>query len=304
MKILVTGGKGFIGTRLMGKLHEQGHEVTAYDIVDGKDLFDMDTLERAIKEVDAVYHIAAQADLTQMMTLEGARAGVIANVGATDNVAFLCAKHKKWMLFASTICVYGDVEEHPVSEDKTLPNPSEIYACSKYAAEWIIKGYGKSLGLDYTILRFATVYGPGMRAALGVYVFFKQALTGVPITVHGDGTQDRTLTYVDDLVDGIIAPLSHKHAALGQVFNITSAETTSAIGMAEQIQKLTGSSSPITFVPQRKNNTFHEEVDVSKTKRLLDWEAKTTFAEGLKRTLPWIQEHLFKEVPSRMEVRI
>jgi len=290
MKILVTGGKGFIGLKLMDKLKKMGHEPVSYDIVDGQDLFDMEKLEAAIRNSDAVYHVAAEADLTRMMALDDGRRGLISNVGATDNVAYLCAKHGKWLLFASTICVYGDVDVHPEREDTTLPNPSEIYAASKYAAEWVIRGYGKSFNLDYTILRFATVYGPGMRAALGVYVFFKQALLGQPITVHGEGKQVRTLTYIGDLIDGIVAPLMHKGAALGQIFNITSAEMTSAKDMAEQIQKITNTSSPITFIPQRKNNTLHEEVDVSKVKRLLHWEAKHTFAEGLQKTLPWMKE--------------
>ncbi len=292
MKILVTGGKGFIGLKLMEKLAQMGHEPVSYDIVDGQDLFDMEKLEAAIKDVHAVYHVAAEADLTRMTTLNDGRRGLIANVGATDNVAYLCAKHGRWLLFASTICVYGDVEVHPVHEDTTLPNPSEIYAASKYAAEWVIRGYGTSFNLDYTILRFATVYGPGMRAALGVHVFFKQALLGKPITVHGEGKQVRTLTYIDDLVDGIAAPLLHKGAALGEIFNITSPEMTSAIGMTEQIKTISGSSSPVVFVPQRKNNTLHEDVDVSKAKRLLQWQAHTSFADGLRKTLPWMKSVL------------
>jgi len=292
MQILVTGGKGFIGKRLMAKLEALGHTPISYDIVDGQDLFDTEALEAAIKGVDAVYHVAAEADLTRMMTLEDGHRGVAQNVNATEKVAYLCAKHKRWLLFASTLCVYGDVAEYPEREDSTLPSPSEIYAASKYAAEWVIHGYGKSFELEYTILRFATVYGPGMRAALGVYVFLKQALLGEPITVHGEGKQVRTLTYVDDLVDGIVAPLTHREEARSQIFNITSAEITSAVGMAQQIKELTHSESPITFVPQRKNNTQHEEPDTSKAERLLEWKAKHTFQEGLTLTLPWMKEAL------------
>ena len=98
-----------------------------------------------------------------------------------------------------------------------------------------------------------------------------------------------TLTYIDDLINGIVAPVANKGAALGQIFNITSAEQTSAAGMAEQIKKITDSSSPIVFIPQRKNNTLHEEVDVSKAKKLIGWEAKVSFAEGLQKTLPWMK---------------
>ncbi len=292
MQILVTGGRGFIGKRLMAKLEELGHTPISYDIVDSQDLFNMEALEAAIKSVDAVYHVAAEADLTRMMTLEDGHRGVGQNVSATESVAYLCAKHKRWLLFASTLCVYGDVTEYPEREDSTLPSPSEIYAASKYAAEWVIRGYGKSFELEYTILRFATVYGPGMRAALGVYVFLKQALLGEPITVHGEGKQVRTLTYVDDLVNGIVAPLTHREQAHGQIFNITSPEITSAIGMAEQIKEITNSNSPIVFVPQRKNNTQHEEPDTLKAEQLLEWKAEYSFQEGLKATLPWMQEAL------------
>jgi len=290
MKILVTGGKGAIGSKLMLKLKELGHEPISYDMADGQNLFDLPTLEEAIKNVDVVYHLAAQANFNYMRTLEGAHDGVILNVGATEHVAYLCAKHRKWMLYISTMCVYGDVDVHPVHEDTTLPNPSEIYAASKYAGEWVVHGYGTSFDLEYTNLRIATVYGPGTRMELGVHVFMKQALQGAPITVHGTGEQERTLTYIDDVVEGIVAPLQHRAASRKQAFNISTVERISAIKMAHDIKTLTGSSSEITFVPQRPHNTVREDVDVTKAKKLLGWEAKTSFASGLVKTLPWMQE--------------
>ncbi|MGC9602316.1 MAG: NAD-dependent epimerase/dehydratase family protein [Minisyncoccia bacterium] len=292
MKILVTGGKGAIGKKLMTKLAELGHEAVSYDILDGQDLFDVPALEQAIQKVDAVYHLAAEANLNYMRDIEGAHRGTVLNLGTTDNVAYLCAKYKKWMLYMSTMCVYGDVEVHPEREDVTLPNPSEIYAASKYAGEWIVRGYGKSLDLPYTILRIATPYGPGTRMAMAVHVFFKQALKGEPITVHGTGKQTRTMTYLEDVIEGCVAPLQHKDVALSQIFNISTTESTSALSMATQIKELTGTKSEIVFIPQRPHDTQSEEVDVSKAKRLLDWEAKTSFAEGLKKTLPWIKSQL------------
>ena len=288
MKVLVTGGRGAIGSRMMDRLRTLGHEPISYDIVDGQDLHDIEKLEAAIKSVDAVYHVAATANLNHMRTLEGAQNGILQNVNATHNVAHLCAKHGKWILFISTMCVYGDVEVHPISEDITLPNPSEIYAASKYAAEWIIRGYGINFDLAYTILRIATVYGPSCRPELGVHVFLNQARAGEPITVHGEGTQERTLTYVDDVVEGVLAPLQHPEAAKGQIFNISTTERTSAIQMAHQIKELTGSSSEIVHVAQRAFNTIREDVDVSKAKQLLGWEAATSFADGLKKTNEWM----------------
>ena len=158
------------------------------------------------------------------------------------------------MLFVSTTSVYGDAGGQPEREDTTLPNPSEIYAASKYAAEWVIRGYGRSFDLPYTILRIATVYGPGCRPELGVHVFFRQALEGVPITVHGDGSQVRALTYIDDSVEGMAAPLDYRREAQGEIFNIAGTERISAIDMARQIKELTASGSEIVFVPQRQHN--------------------------------------------------
>ena len=276
----------------MEKLWIMGHEPISYDILDGQDLFNLEQLEEAVKGADVVYHLAAEANLNYMRNLEGGKRGVLLNVGATDNVAYACAKYKKWLLFVSTMCVYGDVDEHPVKEDTTLPNPSEIYAASKYAAEWVIRGYGINFNLPYTILRIATVYGPGCRPELGVHVFLKQALKGEPLTVHGDGLQERTLTYIDDVIEGSVAPLAHAWESLGQIFNISGTEKTTAVGMAQQIKEITNSSSEIVFVPQRAYNTIREEADASKAKQLIGWEAKTSFAEGLKKTLVWMRERV------------
>lgn len=287
MKILLTGDKGFIATKLKARLAE--HEVIGYDIVDGHDLLNLETLEEAIKYIDTVFHIAAQADLTKLNTPEAGLAATKANVEATTNVAYLCAKYNKRLIYASTVCVYGNQEGNIEREDTTLPNPSELYAQTKYAAESIIKGFSQNFGNPYTILRFATIYGEGMRKALGVSIFFHQAIAGEPITVHGDGIQSRTQTYVGDLVDGIVAAFNHPEEARNQTFNLTSPKAVSALQMAKDIKELTGSSSEITFIPQRANQTMHESFDTSKAYSLIGWEAKTPWLEGLKKTYIWIR---------------
>jgi UDP-glucose 4-epimerase len=292
-KILVTGSGGFIGGRLAARLTELGHDVRGYDITEGKDLLDLGQLEEAIQGVDVVFHIAAQADLTQMASdIEKARAGVMANVEATHNVAYLCAKHHKWLVHASTACAYGQSKQHPSKEDETIPNPGEIYGASKVAAEWVVRGYGLSHNLRWTILRFATIYGEGIREALAVSVFFRQAIKGEPITVHGDGKQDRAQTYVGDLVEGIVTTLEHEDEVQSQVINLANDQGITALAMAQDIKRITGSDSVIKHVPQRANNTLHEELDVSKASRLLQWRAQTTWEEGLQRTLAWIKKDI------------
>lgn len=292
-KILVTGGEGFIGKKVVERLNSMGYEAYPYDVVNGDDLFDMNKLEVAIMGADVVYHIAAEADLTKMSaTPANGYVGVLKNVNATHNVAYLCAQHKKWMIYASTVCVYGNQDEHPETEDTTLPNPSELYACSKYAGEWLVKGYGLNYGMPWTIQRYATIYGEGMRPALGMHIFFTQAMKGEPITVHGDGEQDRTLTYIEDLVDGIVAPLTseeNQKRAKSQIFNLTAPTPVSAKQMAEDIKAITQSDSEITFIEQRENQTYHEDFSVEKAKELLGWEAKTSWEDGLKKTYEWMK---------------
>lgn len=289
MKILLTGDKGFIGSKLKERLLALGHEVSGYDMVNDQDLLDLWKLEGYVRTCDIVYHIAAQADLNTMYDIERARKGVLANVEATHNLAYLCAKYNKWLIYASTVCVYGNQEHHPEMEDVTLPNPSDLYACSKYAGEWVIKGYSKNFSNPFTILRFATIYGEGMRPALGIHVFISQALKGKDITVHGDGKQDRTQTYIDDLIDGCVSVLDYPENAKGQVFNLTNSQSISATKMAVDIKRLTNSSSEIVYIPQRDNQTFHEDFDVSKAKLLLNWKAKTSWEDGLKKTIQWLK---------------
>ncbi len=288
MKILITGDKGFIASKLKTRLGE--HELIGYDIVDEKDLLNLPMLEEAIKDVDVVFHIAAEADLTKIKTPEDGLHVTRANVEATGNVAYLCAKYNKWLIYASTVCVYGNQEGNIEREDTTLPNPSELYASTKYSAEWLVKGFSQNFGNPFTILRFATIYGEGMRPALGVHIFFTQAIKGEPITVHGDGVQSRTQTYVYDLVDGMVAALNHPNEAKGQVFNLTSPKSISALQMAKDIKDITGTDSEIQFIPQRANQTMHESFDTAKAYSLLGWEAKTAWKDGLKKTYAWIAQ--------------
>lgn len=285
LKILVTGHKGFIGNYLYKKLLELGYEVYGFDIVEGDDLLNFSKVEGIIKKVDIVYHIAAQADLNDMARdFDKAKSGLDINITATQNISLLCSKYNKWLIFASTLCVYGNIKK-VADEDNILPNPSEIYACSKYASEWIIKGFNKSFGLEYTILRFATIYGVGMRPALGAQIFINQALKGDDVTVHGNGQQTRTLTYVEDLVDGCVRVLKNKDRALNQTINLSTSTPVSALRMAKDVQTIIKSKSNIVHIEQRKNQTLHERVSVSKAKELLKWETKTSWYLEIKKVI-------------------
>ena len=291
MKILVTGSDGFIGMPVVERLRAEGHEVVPFDILSGKDMLNREQVDEAIADgIQIVYHIAAQADLTKIHSFDDAYQAVRLNVEGTHNIAYACAKHNAWLIYASTCCVYGNQEVHPESEDTSLPNPSEIYAYTKLAGEQIIRGYHLNFGMAYTILRFATIYGPGMRDALAPHIFFDQAYKGVDITVHGTGEQDRTQTYIDDLVDGIVATAQHPESQ-GHIINLTANESISANKMAEDIKRIVNSPSKIVHVTDRPNQTYHELFSTEKAKSLLGgWFAKTSWEEGLQKTAAWLGE--------------
>jgi len=280
--ILITGGSGFIGQHLVEKLKEQGHSVEVFDLANGQDLLNVQQVEEAIKGKDVVFHLAAIADLYESKKYPLKNMNI--NVVGTINVAEACLKHGAVLNYASTCCVYGNQEVHP-SDEKSLPNPTEIYACSKLAGEYIILGYAKTCGLKYNIMRFATIYGPGMRSALATYVFMDQATKGLPITVHGTGKQTRTLTFTEDLVDGMVAWFNS--GIINEIINLTTEEEVSVLQTINLVKEITGSESEIVFLPERQGQIFREQIESQKAKALFGWEAKHTFRDGMIRTYQW-----------------
>jgi nucleoside-diphosphate-sugar epimerase len=283
MKILLTGGCGFIGGNVKEYLQSKGVDTINYDLKQGLNLLDTLALERHIIKADMVLHIAAQANLNEMTDLDGARKGVEFNVYGTHNVCFLCAKHKKKLIYASTVCVYGNMKGKSIADGAV--NPSELYAYSKYAGEQLVKGYSSNFGLEYIILRFATTYGPGMRDVLGTSIFIRQAKDSKDITVHGNGKQTRTLTHVRDIVYGCFNAITMFDKCKNNTFNISQSERVSALKMAKDIKKITNSKSRIVFVEQRQNQTFDEDICLKKTAKLLKWKPKISWLVGIKDTI-------------------
>jgi nucleoside-diphosphate-sugar epimerase len=272
VNVLLTGSSGFIASKLKKRLRDLGHQVEPFDIAQGQDICNAD-------------HLAAVADLNwaRVHPIETMKI----NVEGTWNIANACRLNGTLLLFASTMCVYGNQKTHPDTEE-TLPNPAEIYACTKLAGESVIKGFHHTYGLEYVMMRFATIYGEGTRPALGTHIFLRQALKGEPITVHGDGQQTRTLTHIDDLIDAIIA--AYQSGKVNETWNMTTQEEVSALQMAETIKSLTGSKSPIVFIPQRVGQTFRESVSAEKIKRDTGWEAKVKWDDGIRRMYKWFKE--------------
>lgn len=286
MKILVTGSEGFIGKALANRLKKDGHEVFGFDILKGQDMLNYDQVQKAVCGIDAVMHLAAAADLNWVR--HHPHEGYELNVTGAKNMAFACAESGATLYYASTCCAYGNQKVHPATEE-TLPNPSDFYAATKLAGENVIVAYAKQFGLKYNVMRFATIYGPGMRNALAPHIFFRRAFANKPILLHGTGEQTRTLTFIDDLTDGMSRLI--KAPILGEIINLTTEEEVSAKEMAEHIKKLTNSSSDVLCVADRPGQTHREAVSAAKAKLLCGWQAEHTFFDGLKKTYQWFLDN-------------
>lgn len=288
--ILVTGGKGALGKLLVPALVSRGYAVSTFDIVDGEDLLNYEAIEKAVRGQDIVYHLAAVADLNYAR--EHPRETMDVNITGTINVADACVKHAAALYYVSTCCVYGNADTHPVDE-RTYPKPTEIYAHTKLAGEHAILGYASHFGLRYAILRVATYYGEGTRAALAPTVFLTRAMRGEPLTVHGTGEQTRTFTHVEDVVEGLVRVV--ECGVENEIINITTEEERSVTELATLAKAVSGSPSEIILIADRPGQIRRETIKADKARTLLNWEAKIKLDEGVRRLHKWIYENNLHE---------
>jgi UDP-glucose 4-epimerase len=300
MRVLVTGGSGFIGSHVVDKLRERGHEPVIYDLrpspwhrdaehpVDTVlgSITDREALERALHSCDAVAHLAAVADVNDVhASPEDAE-----RVNARGTVAVLEAARRagvKRIVYASTIWVYSDCQPEDVDEDTLLPPPSHLYTSTKLAGELYCKAYQELYGIDYTILRFGIPYGPRAREAAVIPAFVNKALAGDPLTLAGDGSQSRKFVYVEDLADGVALGLDD--VAVNRVYNLASDETVTIKQIAETIKELMGDVE-IVHTPARPGDFGGKIVSSDRAERELGWTAATPFSEGVRRYIDWRHE--------------
>jgi UDP-glucose 4-epimerase len=295
MRVLVTGGSGFIGSHVVDKLRARGHEPVIYDLrpspwhaageVDTVlgSITDREALERALHSCDAVAHLAAVADVNDVH----AEPEDAERVNARGTVTVLEAARRagvKRIVYASTIWVYSDCESDDVDEDTLLPPPSHLYTSTKLAGELYCKAYQELYGIDYTILRFGIPYGPRAREAAVVPAFVNKALAGEPLTLAGDGSQSRKFVYVEDLADGVALGLND--VACNRVYNLASDETVTIKQIAETIKALMGDVE-IVHTPARPGDFGGKIVSSQRAERELGWTAATPFSEGVRRYIEW-----------------
>src|ERR1700733_1628203 len=298
MRVLVTGGSGFIGSHVVDKLAARGHEPVIYDLrpspwhapdtietVIGS-INDREALERAMFGCDAVAHLAAMADVNDVhRDPEDAE-----QVNSRGTAAVLEAARRagvKRDAYASKIWVYSDCEPDQVDEETLLAPPSHLYTSTKLAGELYCKAYQELYGIDYTILRFGIPYGPRAREAAVIPAFVNKALAGDPLTLAGDGSQSRKFVYVEDLADGVALGLDE--VAVNRVYNLASDETVTIKQIATTIQELMGDVE-ITYTPARPGDFGGKIVSSQRAQRELGWTAATPFAEGVRRYIDWRME--------------
>ena len=283
MKIIITGGTGFLGKRLCRQLQSNSHNILSYDIVDGYDILNVDQLEQTFIDFkpDSIIHLAACADLNIFHKKPEISHRI--NVIGTRNILNLCEKYSVRLLFASTCCCYGNNNVHPSCE--TSPTcPTEPYALSKKESEQEIL----NVGLPHCCMRLATFYGPEMRGALAPAIFLDKAHNNECIEIHGTGKQTRTFTYVDDIVSGIIAIAESEPKYT--VINITSEEITSVLDIIEHSKNITGNNVECVHIEDR-NGQIYEEMIHSKRLQSLGWMWQTSFEEGMKKSYEYYKNN-------------
>ncbi len=300
-RILVTGGAGFIGSHLCGRLVGQGHEVICLDnfftgrrenlkgLLDHQsfELVRHDIIQPILLEVDRIYHLACPASPVhyQYNPVKTIKTSVI----GTTNMLGLAKRVHARILLASTSEVYGDPAEHPQRESYWgNVNPIGLRSCydeGKRVAETLMMDYHRSNRVDVKIVRIFNTYGPRMLFNDGRVVsnFIVQALAAKPITIYGDGSQTRSFCYVDDLVDGLIA-MMERDKFTGPV-NLGNPNEITVRTLAEHVIRLTGSQSQLVFRPLPQDDPTRRQPDISLAKRMLNWEPKIELETGLKLTI-------------------
>ena len=303
-RVVITGGAGFLGSHLSERLLGEGSEVLVLDNLLTGALeniaplaplpsfrfrrHDVTEYLEVEGEVDAVLHFASPAspiDYAQM-PIQTIKVGTL---GTHKALGLARAKGARFLL-ASTSEVYGDPEVHPQPETYwghvNPVGPRSIYDEAKRAAEAFTMAYHNHHGVDTRIVRIFNTFGPRMRRRDGraVPAFLTQALAGEPITVFGDGSQTRSLCYVDDLIEGIVRLL---HSDRVMPVNIGNPTEITMLRLARLVRDLCGSRSEIVFEPLPVDDPRRRRPDISVARELLGWEPRVTLEEGLARTIEW-----------------
>lgn len=312
MRVLITGGAGFLGSHLCDLFLARGHQVIAIDNLitgtvrnieqlAGNENFcfiKQDVTEYIYLEgpLDAILHFASPASPADYLELpiQTLKVGAL---GTHKTLGLARVKGARFLL-ASSSEVYGDPLEHPQREDywgHVNPiGPRGVYDEAKRFAEAMTMAYHRYHGIDTRIARIFNVYGPRMRLKDGRVVpnFIQQALRGEPLTVYGDGSQTRSFCYYSDLIEGVYKLLLSDEV---DPVNLGSPDEMTILEFAHMVLEITGSKSGIVYSPLPKDDPKVRQPDISKARRILGWQPKVSLEEGLRKTIAWFGEMMGKE---------
>jgi len=297
MKVVVTGGSGFIGSHVVDAMVEGGHEVTVLDHrvrphrADVKfediDLLDLSSVMVATQGADHIFHLGAVSNVNYAFKYPAYSTAL--NVMGTTNV-LEAARHNgaKRVHLASTVWVYNGAPDG-MPADETVPfylnGAGHVYTSTKMACEMLCHNYGELYDLPFTVLRYGIPYGPRMREELLIPIFLKKALAGEPLTISGDGSQYRKFIYVKDIAEAHL--LAMEDRAKNEIYNLEGLEKVTVLDVAERIRDLIGEHVQITKVPARAGDFGGKDVSAEKAERELGWSANVRFESGIKTTVEW-----------------
>ena len=311
-RYLVAGAAGFIGARVCSLLVEQGNQVVGVDnLNDAYDTnlkhFRLGILRQLPQFEFHHFDICSRDQVSQLFARDGgfdgvinlaARAGVRpsvedpwiyfdANLTGTLNLLDACVKWgvEKFVL-ASTSSLYGESDVQPLHEELPSDRPISPYAASKKAAEVLCYTYHDLHGLDITVFRFFTVYGPAGRPDMSVFRFVQWISEKRPVLIFGDGSQSRDFTYIDDVARGTILGLKEVGY---EIINLGSDEPVSVIDVVRQIEEITGQKAELVFQQRHRADVMRTWADVRKARKLLGWKSQWSFDLGVKSLMDWYQ---------------
>lgn len=314
MQILITGGAGFIGSMLVDrlinddnnkifvvdnfndyydpKIKEQNIKHNLYNknyILHRLDICDKEGIERIFKEnaIDLVIHLAARAGVRPSLQdpIEYVRSNIEGTINLLENMK---NSHNAKMIFASSSSVYGNCTADKFSENLNLSKPISPYAATKLACEQLLYTYSYLYKISVICLRFFTVYGPRQRPDLAIRKFIELIQKDEPIQMYGDGTSMRDYTYIDDILDGICSAIKYKSPPpYYEIINLGGGSPINLKQMIETIESVLNKKAEIVKLPMQLGDVNKTISDISKAKKLLNYEPKINFELGIKKFLEW-----------------
>jgi nucleoside-diphosphate-sugar epimerase len=302
MRYVVTGAAGFIGSHLLAAIGERGHDAVGWDAftdyydpalkeenaaglpVERVDLVD-DELD--LSGVHGVFHLAGQPGVRSFGDVFPVY--VRQNVLASQRLFEAAVAAGARVVLASSSSIYGDAEAYPTPEE-TQPRPISPYGITKLAAEHLANAYAREFELDHAVVRYFTVYGPRQRPDMALAKIVSCLVEGRPFELHGDGTQSRSFTYVDDAVEATI--LAMERAEAGSVYNVGGGSEASMLGVIEALGALAGRRLELVKAPRREGDQRRTAADITRIRTDLGWAPRTSLADGLAAQWRWAADRV------------